>query len=118
MSSPNAASTTAILLWQTNIAVGEASSAVSAEYRIHRVLSLEHLRTPQLSGTFRLESIDEADTVGAVHAASLGRFTFRCFFAYARLMGLVCLTNLVTRYPPMPPKQIDLRDLLIFSVPR
>ena len=30
---------------------------------------------------------------------------------------LVCLTNLVTRYPPMPPKQIDLRDLLIFSVP-
>jgi hypothetical protein len=64
VSSPNAASTTAILLWQTNIAVGEASSAVSAEYRIHRGLSLEHLRTPQLQGTFRLESIDEADTVG------------------------------------------------------
>jgi hypothetical protein len=26
--------------------------------------------------------------VGAVHAASLGRLTFRVFFAYARLMGL------------------------------
>jgi hypothetical protein len=74
------------LLWQTNIAVGEATSAFSAEYRIHRVLSLDHLRTPQLLGTFRLESINQADTVRAAHAANLGRLTFRILFAYARRM--------------------------------
>jgi hypothetical protein len=39
VSSPNAASTTTIPLWQTHIVVGEATSAVSAEYRTHRVLS-------------------------------------------------------------------------------